>query len=708
MITIFPNIDTSKYLRPFFSVIFKLLKNHGTLYTIKYLKRVRLHCTRYICGQPLFTNDMSIGIDKEGWPKIFHFLKPLVCRNSTSSLKYLLTLLNFTRSWDLSSKDWSKVKPDYDSITSPSQMKIIIPSGVINKFVKEYKLKSNHPTFDKTKDVYLSCKAGPNGPATVSAMEDLVNFDYPMMDNILKITDENGSDFFCKNYTEAFNNNIRPSKVRTLGKISFVKDPEAKLRLIAISDYFSQLFLKPIHDKIMSLLTHLPCDRTFTQDPHHKWLQNKEQFWSLDLSSATDRFPVELQKRLLARIYDIKLAQSWQSILSKRSFSTPEGGSVKYSTGQPMGTYSSWCVFTLTHHLVVYYCAQLNGLSKFDQYMILGDDIVIKNDAVAKTYINVISRLGVGLSLQKTHVSHDTYEFAKRWIQFQSNREITGLPLGGILRNFNNPNIVFTVLYDYFKIKRNYLEVNHSLVKVINSLYFKIYLIKKKKKFFLLNRKTLNNLYNFSLILDVVFNYYNYDKIRNLFAHNITNENYVLPNEGVALSELKRILSRGLISRITKLNLKLISSPSSLFEKFSHIEDRNLLANNPVFLAIYNTLSKFKHIEFEDLNDLHNISKKICEINIDAIFNKERNKIQSLIEIGKILKDGFKLENKVTDVYYGSATLTDSYTLEGIGRIVQNNISLSEFEQVVNGTYIKDRVWFGSSSYASMWENFKM
>jgi hypothetical protein len=27
----------------------------------------------------------------------------------------------------------------------------------------------------------------------------LVNFDYPMMDNILKITDENGSDFFCKN-----------------------------------------------------------------------------------------------------------------------------------------------------------------------------------------------------------------------------------------------------------------------------------------------------------------------------------------------------------------------------------------------------------------------------------------------------------------------------------------------------------------------------
>jgi hypothetical protein len=46
--------------------------------------------------------------------------------------------------------------------------------------------------------------------------------------------------------------------------------------------------------------------------------------------------------------------------------------------------------------------------------MILGDDIVIKNDKVAQTYIKTIKGLGVDLSLQKTHVSNDTYEFAKR------------------------------------------------------------------------------------------------------------------------------------------------------------------------------------------------------------------------------------------------------------------------------------------------------
>jgi hypothetical protein len=62
----------------------------------------------------------------------------------------------------------------------------------------------------------------------------------------------------------------------------------------------------------------------------------------------------------------------------------------------------------------VYYCAQLCGYKNFDQYIILGDDIVIKNDKVAKMYIDVIKGLGVELSEQKTHVSLDTYEFAKR------------------------------------------------------------------------------------------------------------------------------------------------------------------------------------------------------------------------------------------------------------------------------------------------------
>lgn len=61
------------------------------------------------------------------------------------------------------------------------------------------------------------------------------------------------------------------------------------------------------------------------------------------------------------------------------------------------------------------WCAHLCGHDlNFDQYIILGDDIVIKNNNVALKYISVMSRLGVDISVAKTHVGKTTYEFAKR------------------------------------------------------------------------------------------------------------------------------------------------------------------------------------------------------------------------------------------------------------------------------------------------------
>jgi len=75
----------------------------------------------------------------------------------------------------------------------------------------------------------------------------------------------------------------------------------------------------------------------------------------------------------------------------------------------------------------------LCGISNFKDYILLGDDIVIKNDKVASKYISIMTKLGVDISLHKTHVSKDTYEFAKRWIK--GGCEITGIPLRGILNN---------------------------------------------------------------------------------------------------------------------------------------------------------------------------------------------------------------------------------------------------------------------------------
>jgi hypothetical protein len=121
---------------------------------------------------------------------------------------------------------------------------------------------------------------------------------------------------------------------------------------------------------------------------------------------------------------------------------------IRYSVGQPMGAYSSWAAFTITHHLVVAFAAHKAGLSNFNDYILLGDDIVIKNKKVAENYINIMTKLGVDISFNKTHVSYDTYEFAKRWIK--NSKEVTGIPLKGLLNNFKHPKIVFLELFNYF------------------------------------------------------------------------------------------------------------------------------------------------------------------------------------------------------------------------------------------------------------------
>jgi hypothetical protein len=50
---------------------------------------------------------------------------------------------------------------------------------------------------------------------------------------------------------------------------------------------------------------------------------------------------------------------------------------VRYGTGQPMGLYSSWASFSLTHHLLIKYLAKEKGINSFSSYQILGDDVVI-------------------------------------------------------------------------------------------------------------------------------------------------------------------------------------------------------------------------------------------------------------------------------------------------------------------------------------------
>jgi len=223
-------------------------------------------------------------------------------------------------------------------------------------------------------------------------------------------------------------------------KLSYVKDKEAKARIIAILDYWSQSALKPLHEALFSLLKRIPGDCTFDQASFARTLPKEGPYHSLDLTAATDRFPLWIQRAVIAEVTSCEeYGSAWAELIADREFSVPwTGGRVLYSCGQPMGAYSSWAAFALSHHVLVRVAAKRAGLGlSFQSYALLGDDIVIASDLVAEEYRLLLDRLGVSISTQKSHVSYDTYEFAKRWIH--RGEEMTGAPISQVLRFKKKP-----------------------------------------------------------------------------------------------------------------------------------------------------------------------------------------------------------------------------------------------------------------------------
>lgn len=88
-----------------------------------------------------------------------------------------------------------------------------------------------------------------------------------------------------------------------MGRLSVVYDQAGKARIVAITNWWIQLVLKPLHDEVFKILKKVPQDGTFDQTlPLHKLCKEKtgKRFHSFDLSAATDRLPIDLQVQVLS------------------------------------------------------------------------------------------------------------------------------------------------------------------------------------------------------------------------------------------------------------------------------------------------------------------------------------------------------------------------------------------------------------------------
>lgn len=394
------------------------------------MKNIRLCVTRYISGHPVFL-DEKIGMRSDGLPKALGPMIPLITSMRPDSLRLVLTLLTLGRSMTL------PVSPNYKTITQP----ITETRGLkaVISFIEENidRVNWTSPVWD---GFHLSTKSGPNGIATLSCLKDLHALTQEMRDDISTLT--NGEIDEYLEYLEP--DEIDSSFIHS--RISLKADLEGKTRPFGIVDYWSQSALKPLHDAIFMALSKIPGDCTFTQAS--KWTEIASRpgpYYSFDLSAATDRFPLLIQKALIKALQGEEYAEAWARLLTSRDFRAPGGELLRYEVGQPMGAYSSWGAFSLTHHFVIWMAQE--RCSKADEvsgYLILGDDIVIRGTDVALAYKDIMTSIGVEISESKSHVSNNTFEFAKRW--FHHGEEITPFPIHGIMETRKEYHLLMATL----------------------------------------------------------------------------------------------------------------------------------------------------------------------------------------------------------------------------------------------------------------------
>nr|QIR30265.1 RNA-dependent RNA polymerase [Plasmopara viticola lesion associated mitovirus 42] len=658
--TFFTNIpNSSYYIGKYFQLMTKLLKQGGTVYTVKYLKTCRLHVTRYLAGQPILESDI-IDVFKDGIPSSFEFLYPIIKSNSLQDHKFLMTLLMVTRC--IKPKKGEKIPFSLDSITDPFTGKSKeLDINVIRKVMKQMKIsKQDIPKFD-IKDVTLNIKAGPNGPGTLSSWATILYYNYKNFNAISGLTCKLGFEWVMKHYRKALEYNAKPVYCKhsakgqpTIRRLSIVHDPECKMRIIAIFDFWSQTLLEYISKDIFNILKKIPSDRTYSQNPKfHIQHSTKNNFHSIDLSSATDRFPVEFQVQILKELYNEQVAQSWKDTMVGERFLEPTGTNyINYAVGQPMGAKSSWPVFTLSHHILVRYAAYELNYKNFSHYIMLGDDIVINNDRVSKRYKQLLAFLGVETSDSKTHTSKHLYEFAKRWIDTRRG-ELTGLPIRGIVNNFHDYFTIFITLFDYIHLKGNPCLYSGSLSFVVGNLITSVNRrlsfnskdkkIKEKAKRFS-SRKIIKSLTRYNVFMRYHMGIATYDELRTFLVHSVSDD-YQIPHtfEGIT-QEIERLTSNAMVGIAWNTCRKLPQFMNQLDDKYAYGDKAH-----PLFLCISNHLTSYWDVIMQAIQKKISLQKALTMVTLldpEAISSyNSRDKIQEFL-LGRKLCDKFVTESR--------------------------------------------------------------
>jgi hypothetical protein len=432
--------------------VFAIAQTRGIKFAIDYNKKNRMKFLIYVFSgleNPIRT-----------LPRI---LRPVAaeCKVSGSdALRASLSVLYIPRCFRL------EPKPSFASIEKAPCYKgnpSVLRADAL-AFLKSVGLNPNHlntgkvPSRLRFKDFHFSSKGGPNGPALWSAVQDFLSLPDSLKQDLIVIGGDKIAHHFNIMSKVSVNSGIQSffsvGESRLFRKLSLISDKEGKTREVAIADYWTQTCLRPLHDYQYSILRNMKADCTHDQTKLFKKLKadRGHAYHSIDLTTATDRFPIDIQKEIILLLAGSEYAESWKRVMIGYPFHS-KLGDIYYRTGNPMGFYSSFSSFALAHHFFVWLACRRAGKSPKYRvpYMLLGDDIVIGNDDVAREYKNLLVEWDIPFNPSKTYTSIHGFEFAKQ-IRYKD-INISPLSLSSFYNNRNDYTLCVSFLIEAIRSK---------------------------------------------------------------------------------------------------------------------------------------------------------------------------------------------------------------------------------------------------------------
>lgn len=407
----------NEVVKPILLTVSSWIKASGPEWTVTRLKELKTWYIHKLSGKQYNPNVWIA--EKDGNPK--GCFKPIFrMKPGAKTFNALMIYTGFTL-------NRVSVKQKEKFFTSLASENISLPNlPRLKDVVREYsqylppRIESSleeYPFSDKKRAPVGKYKTGPEGPHLI--WEDVKSRAVCDILEDIDISGDIGRSWLRIMMSKAYDSDADDD---TVGRISVVQEPGCKARFLANPKRIFQVALRPLGRQLLGLLKQLPWDCTHRQMDGVTWVQAQlnagKTVHSVDLSDATNNFPLDLQMRVLGWLegldeQDIALFRrvsrgNWYVPPDLRLVTSME--TTKWSKGQPLGLYPSFMAFAFTHGCLV---KSIEVLTKrYDTFRVLGDDIVISDDEVASIYRNYLEDLRIPISQSKTIVSDQVAEFA--------------------------------------------------------------------------------------------------------------------------------------------------------------------------------------------------------------------------------------------------------------------------------------------------------